>query len=216
MDGAPKKRVRKSKAQRQKEIVEVTLRLIPKYGLRGTTVSRIAGAAGLSRGALYQHFANREAVLFAAMELMAQRVWRWITGASGPDGYHQLIDVAARHAPFAASEFNTFVRPNLELMATSARGNVSKYVHARQVKTLQAFLDIVAKGKQDGSIRGDIESDDIAWALLTFAWAEDLARVMGLEEYIDSGASMRNLRRTLAGFAAVDEPECDGAGAPGD
>jgi AcrR family transcriptional regulator len=73
MERPGKSRTRKSKSLRQREIVEATLKLIPKYGVRGTTVSRIAAAAGMSRGALYHHFANRETVIFAALELMAER-----------------------------------------------------------------------------------------------------------------------------------------------
>jgi AcrR family transcriptional regulator len=51
--------VRKTKAERQREIVDVTVKLLGKYGVEGTTVSRIAAAAGIARGALYQHFPNR-------------------------------------------------------------------------------------------------------------------------------------------------------------
>jgi len=56
------------KAVRQEEIIAAAMTLIGKYGVQGTTVSRIAQAAGIARGALYQHFPNREAVLEAALD----------------------------------------------------------------------------------------------------------------------------------------------------
>jgi len=133
---------------------------------------------------------------------MGERAFRWISSGSGRDAYERLLDIGARHAAFAASEYDTFVRPNLELMTASAVGkSVHEHGHGRQVKTLDVFRQLADEGKRDGSIQADVESEDVAWALLTFAWAEDLARLIGLERFITSGASMRNLERTLAGFA---------------
>jgi AcrR family transcriptional regulator len=214
MDRPRKSRTRKSKAQRQREIVEATLRLVAEYGVHGTTVSRIASSAGLSRGALYNHFANREAVLFAALELMAERASPWVRPPSSPDAYHDLLDMGARHGAFAVSEFDTFVRPNVELMAISGDRAVAEQVREMVRKTIRRFLELVERGKCDGSIRPDVESEDVAWALLTFAWAEDQALALGLTEYIGSGASVRNFRRTLADVATVPDPvaERDGLG----
>jgi AcrR family transcriptional regulator len=208
MDTSRRKRIRKSKTQRQEEIVDATLRLVPKYGLRGTTVSRIAGAVGMSRGALYQHFANREAVVFAAMERMAERAARWVSSASGRNAYERLLDLSTSHAPFTAAELETFVRPSIELMATSGKADLAEQVRGRQLRTFQAFLEMVEEGKRDGSIRADVESEDIAWALLNLAWVEDLARVMELRQLFDSGATSRNFARILAAVAgpARDEP----------
>jgi hypothetical protein len=45
---AEKEAVRKSKQVRQREIVEAAVRVMGQYGVRGTTVTRIASAAGIS------------------------------------------------------------------------------------------------------------------------------------------------------------------------
>jgi AcrR family transcriptional regulator len=213
MSKMPKSRTRKSKAQRQREIVEVTLELVAEHGLQGATVSRIASAAGLSRGALYQHFENREAVLSAALELMAERASPWVSATPSPDAYHELLDMGARHGAFAVSEFDSFVRPNIELMATAVDGAVGEQVRERVLRTLQRFVELVDKGKRDGSIRPDIESGDVAWALLTLAWAEDQALVVGVDDLVTSGASVRNFRRILADVATVPAPGKDAHGA---
>lgn len=205
MGGSHKSRTRKSKAQRQREILEVTLDLVAEYGLQGTTVSRIASAAGLSRGALYQHFENREAVLVATLELMAERASPWVSATQSPDVYHQLLDMGTRHGAFARSEFDSFVRPNVELMATVVDGEVGEQVRDRVLRTLDRFTKLVDTGKRDGSIRPDIESRDVAWAMLTLAWAEDQALVVGVDELITSGASVRNFRRILDDVATVPD-----------
>jgi AcrR family transcriptional regulator len=211
MDRPKKSRVRKSSLQRQREIIEATLELVAEYGLQGTTVGRIAHAAGISRGALYQHFENREAVLAAALELMAERASPWTWAPQSQDAYHQLIDMGARHAAFAASEFDSFVRPNVELMATAVGGGVGGQVRERVLRVLDRFTKLVERGKLDGSIRADVDSRDVAWALLVHAWAEDQALVVGVDELVTSGASVRNFRRILDSVATVPD---DGSGAP--
>jgi AcrR family transcriptional regulator len=213
MSDTRKSRTRKSKAQRQREIVEVALKLVAEHGLQGTTVSRIASGAGLSRGALYQHFENREAVLFAALELMAERASPWVSATPSPDAYHELLDMGARHGAFAVSEFDSFVRPNIELMATAVDGGVGEQVRERVIRTIEMFSEVVDKGKRDGSIRPDIESADVAWALLTLAWAEDQALVVGADDFVTSGASVRNFRRILDDVATVPDLGRNGHGA---
>ena len=59
------------------------------------------------------------------------------------------------------------------------------------------------KGKgREGSIRAEVDSSDVAWSLLMFAWAEDVARLMGVDQLITSGASNRVFRHMLADVAA--------------
>jgi AcrR family transcriptional regulator len=213
MDGSSKSRTRKSKALRQREIVEATLGLVAEHGLQGTTVSRIASAAGLSRGALYQHFENREAVLGAALELMAERALPWVSATPSLDAYHELLDMGTRHGAFAVSEFDSFVRPNVELMATAVDGEVGEQVRERVERTLDRFAKLVDKGKRDGSIRPDVDSRDVAWALLTLAWAEDQALVVGVDDLITGGASVRNFRRILDDVATRPDRGEDAHGA---
>ncbi len=201
---------RRTKAERQREIAEATLKLVARYGVHGTTVSRIAAAVGLSRGALYKHYSNREAVLLAAMDLMDERPPGWVAGSSGPDVYSRLLDMGDRHASWASSEFETFIHPLFEFIAAGRQGSLSKEMGVRQLRVLDAFINLVDEGKREGSIRAEVDSNDVAWSLLMFAWAEDVARLMGVDQLITSGASNRIFRRMLADVAALPSGNREG------
>ncbi|MBN1631607.1 MAG: TetR family transcriptional regulator, partial [Thermoleophilia bacterium] len=54
-----RKRTRATRAERQKQIAETTLKLVARYGVHGATISRIAAGVGLSRAALYKFFPDR-------------------------------------------------------------------------------------------------------------------------------------------------------------
>jgi hypothetical protein len=138
----------------------------------------------------------------AAMDLMEERPPGWVAQSSGPDVYRRLLNMGDRHASWASSEFETFIHPLFEFIAAGRQGSLSKEMGARQLRVLDAFIDLVDEGKREGSIRAEVDSSDVAWSLLMFAWAEDVARLMGVDQLITSGASNRVFRRMLADVAA--------------
>jgi AcrR family transcriptional regulator len=214
----PKKRVRKTKPERQKEIAEAAIRLVGKYGVGGTTVSRIDAAVGLSKGSLYRHFRSREAVLLAALALMGERIFPWMQGSKGRNAMESLLIIGETHAAWVRAELETFVRPFYEFIAADESAALSKNLSDGLRRGHETLAELVEEGKRQGSIRPDIESGDVAWALLASAWAEDVALLSGIDDLISDGVSRRNIRRILASVAVdpsplLDFPEQDRLGA---
>lgn len=202
---------RKSTAVRRQEIVDAAVHLIGNYGLRGTTVSRIAAGVGISRGALYRHFPNREAVLEAALVTIADRSSAWLHRATGPDALAGLRTIGEAHSSWALSEFNTFVRPFFQLIASNRPGPLTAWMIERTQHEFQYLVELVEEGKLQGSIDPGAESRDIAWTLLLHAWGEDIARLLGVDEFITEGASNRILGRALDSYAPERSQDRDDA-----
>jgi AcrR family transcriptional regulator len=192
--------IRKTKAERQREIVEATVHLLGRYGVQGTTVSRIAAAAGIARGALYQHFPNREAVLEAALAAMGERSSQWIVQSSGPDVPARLLNMGEVHSSWSSSEYSRFVRPFFQLIASNRETVLTTRIVERQQEDFRYLVELVEEGKRQGSITADVDSGDIAWSMLLHAWGEDIARLMGVDQFITEGVSMRILRRLVATY----------------
>jgi AcrR family transcriptional regulator len=200
---------------RQQEIVDAAVGLIGKYGVRGTTVSRIAATVGIAKGALYRHFPNREAVLEAALEAIADRSSAWLRQPTGPDVLDGLRKIGEAHSAWAVSEFNTFVRPFFQLIASSRPGPLSSWIVERQRQEFRYLVDLVEEGKRQGSIKTEARSEDIAWTLLLHAFGEDIARLMGVDEFITEGASDRILQLALDCYAATEAEAVSAAAAAG-
>jgi AcrR family transcriptional regulator len=209
-----KKYVRKTKAERQREIVDATVQLVGRYGVQGTTVSRIAAAVGMARGALYQHFPNREAVLEAALETWGERSSAWMAQTSTADAPARLLQMGKAHSSWAMSEYNSFVRPFYQLIASNQETRLAKRITERQQEDFHYLVALVEEGKRQGTIRDDVDSGDVAWSLLLHAWGEDIARLMGVDQFITGGASHRILARLVATYArdAGTPPAPDGPG----
>lgn len=196
---------RRTTAERQRQIAEATLRLVAKYGVHGATVSRIAAAVGLSRAALYKHFPNQAAVLRAALDLMIERSPSWLSRSAGTTVLERLKNMGACHASWASSEFETFIHPLFQFAAASNGGELTKEIGERHLMFVQAFAELIEEGKREGSIRQDVDTEVIAWGMMMFAWAEDVARLVGVDQLITSGISVKVFERLLAGIG--NEPE---------
>jgi AcrR family transcriptional regulator len=197
--------VRKSQSERREEIVDATLGLLGEYGLEGTTVSRIAAAVGLTPGALYRHFESRAALIAEANRLASVRAANWLETSNEPDILRRLEELGNTHAAWATKNFNTVVRSFFLELGSAQRPDLADHLNLAMIKPYQALVDLAEEGKRQGTIRPDVRSQDVAWAVLMFAWAEDIARLVGSEQSVVDGTFARNLKRMLDSFRA-DQP----------
>jgi AcrR family transcriptional regulator len=207
MTEASKKRVRKTKSVRRREIAEAALRIMAKHGYHATSVARIAKAVGISNGALYQHFRNREDVLGFAAEVMLERAHDWVVTPTGSNALERLDKIAESHLGWASSSLETFVRPVFAFVGVSQRARLEPSTPEAVLRSYELLLPIVEEGQREGSIRSDVDPGDLAWAILIFAWAEDMALLSRVDEVTHGGASRRNFTRLLAAYAP---PEATG------
>jgi AcrR family transcriptional regulator len=73
--GVPGKRAAQGRATRG-QLIEVATGLFAEHGYDGTSIEAVLTAAGVSRGALYHHFAGKEALFTAVLEALSERIIR--------------------------------------------------------------------------------------------------------------------------------------------
>lgn len=192
-----KKRVLKTTAERQREIVDVTIQLLHEHGIDGTSVSRIAERVGMSKGALYYHFPNHEALLVVALTEMNTVATSWFTESSGGDVPSSLLAMGEAHAKWALSVRNSFLRPLYQLIASGQDSALNSLVRATKDDLFQRVIEFAEEGKREGTIRNDVDSRELAWCVFLFLWGEDVAALQGDFEFITEGESQRLLHRLL-------------------
>lgn len=92
---APGKRVAQGRATRG-QLIEVATRLFADHGYEGTSIEAVLTAAGVSRGALYHHFAGKEALFEAVVQAVSDRVMADLAEVTSdsPDAVAALNTVA--------------------------------------------------------------------------------------------------------------------------
>ena len=194
-----KKHVRMSAPERREEILRATLKLLGQYGIEGTTVTRIAQAVGITPGALYRHFENRDALIDEANRLASERSTSWADASTEPDLLRRLEELGHAHHDWAMENLATVVRPFFLELASAGPDGAGR-MSMPMNRLFEIFTEFAEEGKRQGTVRSDVPSGDVAWALLMFAWTEDIAHLVGADEAISEGAILRNLQRMLDSF----------------
>lgn len=203
--GTRKKTKRLTGPQRKRQIVEVILDLVAEHGVRGTTTARIAAAAGVSQAALYMHFATREEMLRAAIDLLYDRVSTVITSSAEPDIIERLRKIGRFHSGHIASESNGFLHPLFEFLAAPPDVGLRETLGAKQRLVINDLAAIIEEGKIQGTVRSDVDAEQVAWELHGVYWAEDVSHLMSLTDFVTSGRSAIMLERILSSIATQSD-----------
>ena len=76
--GVSGKRAAQGRATRG-QLIDVATGLFAEHGYEGTSIEAVLTAAGVSRGALYHHFAGKEALFTAVLEAVSERITAQLT-----------------------------------------------------------------------------------------------------------------------------------------
>ena len=193
---APARR-RPTGEERKRQIVRVTLDLVARYGVGGTTTARIAAETGVSERALYMHFPSRRDMLAAALELAFDRANDVVRASAGTDPIERLRAIGRAHWPTVVRQNDGFVYPLYEFIAAPASAGLRETISVRQMASVRLLADIVEEGKQQGLVRPDANSEQVAWELMSVYMSEDLAFLMGVEEFATKGRSATMLEHIL-------------------
>src|ERR1700749_1483480 len=89
------KRAAQGRAPRE-QLIEVATRLFAERGYEDTSIEAVLSAAGVSRGALYYHFAGKDALFEAVVEGVDDRITAEMTAAvSGIQDPVEVLRVSA-------------------------------------------------------------------------------------------------------------------------
>ena len=199
------RRRRPSSEERRTQIIEVTLNLVATHGVRGTTLSRIAEAVGITHPALYTHFANRRELFLAALDVLFDRIRKVHQASTQEDALERLREISMYHTKLVASAEDGFLFPLFEFLAASPEEGLREALGVRQRALAKELADIVREGQQQGTIRADADADaeQIGWLITSRHWTEDVAVLMGVTEDWDAARSNRLLDLIIGSIAVA-------------
>ena len=139
--------------------------LFASYGYRGTSLARIARAAGVTKGALYWHFADKEEFFLAVVRKVLGE-WNQsypksetITKPEFNANFLKMFDTMA-----ALNEKNPWVSRLLLIIALESHKIGPRVLRAMRKANLEGFANFrmfVERGKEVGVFAADLDGD---WA----------------------------------------------------
>jgi TetR/AcrR family fatty acid metabolism transcriptional regulator len=192
--------------ERRGQIVRAVLDVVAEYGVPEATIARIAKAADVSEGTLYVYFTSRKAMLLAALESILAEMYELIDSTDGADALTRLRKIGAAHSEQMRAERGLMAYPWFEFIAAGPQIGIRDAVANTHKAAYRRLKKIIDDGKSKGSIRPDIDADRLAWGFYTVLWAENIACMMGLTEYLDDGHSAHILNLILSDATVEARP----------
>src|SRR5262245_16257259 len=188
----------------RKQMLAAAIDCFARHGYQGTSIDRIAREVGVTKGALYYHFRDKEELLFAAVTERVgefeRKVLRDVEPArDGLSTLRRVVDACFFHA--TVSNHRRFI---ITLMVEALDTNPRLSEEFRRIlRGMRFYLaEVVRRGQREGSIRSDVDAEAVA--------ATIAGGIMGAEiqhyqypERIDLRAVLDTLVEQLADWLAT-------------
>jgi TetR/AcrR family acrAB operon transcriptional repressor len=149
----------------RRELTAIAIDCFARFGFQGTSIDRIARAAGVTKGAIYYHFRDKHDLLAAAVadriQEFEQRIQRTCEGVDPALALRQIAAVCIDHA--RSLDHPRFV---ITLMIESIDTNdkISKQLRD-MMHRFRAFLrNLVRQGQEQGVFRASADAEAVAAA----------------------------------------------------
>src|SRR6266403_2685593 len=151
----------------RKDLMAIAIDCFARYGYQGTSIDRIASAAGVTKGAIYYHFRDKEQLLFEAVKDRTAAYEERIVGSVGPitDPVAALSEIARVSVHIATR--NNLRRFILTLMVEALDTNPRLSETFRGImRRFRSYLaGIVRLGQEQGVFRTDVDAGRAAQLL---------------------------------------------------
>ena len=179
------RRTKQESEQTRQQILDAAQRQFARHGVTRTTLQRIASAAGVTRGAVYWHFANKRTLFRAMRDQVSLPLFdrTELLGADEPDPLravqrflHSVVDQIEGHPK---------TRRTFEIMSLKCEYvdefRVELKRHALSCCELSSKLALVyARARDSGAMRGDLSPE--CAALDTCVFVTGLLRLWLIDE----------------------------------
>lgn len=149
---------------RRREILDRAIEVFAEHGYHGTSLRQIAGALGVSHGALLHYFDSREQLLVAVYE-RAEQV-RVETNGETPEAsaVESLVRASAENVqvPGLVQLYTMLVATSLEEGSQASR----EFFTSRFALVRRDLADRIRRDQDAGRVRRDVDPDAIAAILV--------------------------------------------------
>ena len=169
------RRTKEAAEQTRQHIISAAIKVMNEKGIGATRFEDIAKEAGVTRGAIYHYFKSKNEIIFTVhsnmkkqmMDLFEKHISEDIDPViSLKNGLKETLkkfqeddNYRAVEELFIKAEFTSLLREDEELFLLFAK---------EKEETICDMLELVKRGQESGSVRKDLPSETVGFALISF------------------------------------------------
>jgi TetR/AcrR family transcriptional regulator, fatty acid metabolism regulator protein len=154
-------------SRRQEEIINAAIKLIGEGGIQALTIKNLSAEIGIAESALYRHFKSKTEVLNALLDFLNSFI------ISNYENVHKLKITSFRKIEkMITGQLKLFYdNPPYAIVVLSDglyKNNKSLYskIFSVMERTKSTFINIIEEGQNNGEIRKDVPSDQLAFLIM--------------------------------------------------
>jgi AcrR family transcriptional regulator len=153
------------------QIMAAAIQLFSHSGYEAASVADICARAGVSKGAFYHHFPSKQALFLAILDQWLEGIDTQLFSTRGKNETVPLtIARMADTLGFVFKAASGQLPMYMEFMVQASRDQaVWAATIAPYRRFQQQFAGLLDQGKEEGSIRPDVDSQAVSWSLLSLA-----------------------------------------------
>lgn len=149
--------------ERREQIIAAARREFARSGYHGASTASIAKSAGCSEPMLYKHFAGKQALFTAVLELVSSHI---------EAGFDEMLDAPGDLLEHWDQQLPELMRDplyvemlQLRTLAVTALDEpaVRELLVLQQERHRSRVAHAIDRAKREGHVREDVESEDVAW-----------------------------------------------------
>ncbi|WP_130859920.1 TetR family transcriptional regulator [Gracilibacillus phocaeensis] len=159
------------KRERKKELVEIAKQVFIEQGFIHTSMQDIMNKAGISRGALYSYFDNREHVFLEVLRYDDEKDMPAFVSAAGESVWQQLKSWLDEQRSYIEHIDQTLLQARAEFFLSSndaKNKDNSPYISERYNRITEAIATVLDEGKRKGELNPQQSTRSIARYLISF------------------------------------------------
>lgn len=202
---------RMPREQRRAQLLELATELFIERGFQGTSMDDIAGAAGVTKPVLYQHFSSKEELYGVVIEITGKRLLNSVVALGTIPG---STEERVRHG---IAKFYDVVRLDNTLRLFTGHETISPEVQQRVSEILDQGSVALAKVLTDSRQIDHEQARVLGRAILGLAQATAVMldeSVSPEQRHQIVTVTTSLIVRGLTGFAPLDEPRVAGEVSP--
>jgi len=163
--------MQKRSEETQRGIMDAAVQIFSRAGYEAASVNDICDAAGVSKGAFYHHFPSKQQLFLAIIEDWLKAVDARLFSQTGNEGnVPQSLSRMARMLGFVFEAANGQLPMFLEFMVQASRDQAVWDATIAPYRRYQGqFAKMIEQGKDEGSIRSEVNAQTASWVLISLA-----------------------------------------------
>jgi AcrR family transcriptional regulator len=154
-------------SNRQREIIDASIKLIARKGIQELTIKNLSGLVGISEPAIYRHFENKTDILAALIDYFGDlndKVFKRID-VSCETSLKKLQSVFEHHfSNFTDNPAFSAVLFSEEIFRNDS--DLSKKMFQMMQKAQTHVLGFIREGQASGEVRSDIPAEQLSFILI--------------------------------------------------